>query len=167
MRTYIRQQFVEVINQHFGMPDVIAGVATGGIAMGALVAQDLGLPFAYVRSSAKGHGLQNMIEGMVEEGQTVLVIEDLVSTGKSSLDAVAALRAAGMSVKGMIAIFTYGFDVSVNSFKEANVELKTLTDYNTLIQQALQSNYISEEQVSSLAEWRDAPQVWGEGIQNT
>ena len=148
------------------MPDVIAGVATGGIAMGALVAQDLGLPFAYVRSSAKGHGLQNMIEGMVEEGQTVLVIEDLVSTGKSSLAAVDALRAAGMSVKGMIAIFTYGFDVSVQSFKEANVELKTLTDYNTLIQQALNSNYINEEQVTSLSEWREAPQIWGDKIQN-
>lgn len=166
MRTYIRQQFVDVINEHFGMPDVIAGVATGGIAMGALVAQDLGLPFAYVRSSAKGHGLQNMIEGMVEEGQTVLVIEDLVSTGKSSLAAVDALRAAGMSVKGMIAIFTYGFDVSVQSFKEANVELKTLTDYNTLIQQALNSNYINEEQVTSLSEWREAPQIWGDKIQN-
>ena len=166
MRTYIRQQFVDVINEHFGMPDVIAGVATGGIAMGVLVAQDLGLPFAYVRSSAKGHGLQNMIEGMVEEGQTVLVIEDLVSTGKSSLAAVDALRAAGMSVKGMIAIFTYGFDVSVQSFKEANVELKTLTDYNTLIQQALNSNYINEEQVTSLSEWREAPQIWGDKIQN-
>lgn len=149
------------------MPDVIAGVATGGIAMGALVAQDLGLPFAYVRSSAKGHGLQNMIEGMVEEGQTVLVIEDLVSTGKSSLAAVDALRAAGMQVKGMIAIFTYGFDVSVKSFKEANVELKTLTDYNTLIQQALNSNYINKEQVTSLSEWREAPQIWGNKIQNT
>lgn len=167
VRTYIRQQFVEVINEHFGMPDVIAGVATGGIAMGALVAQDLGLPFAYVRSSAKGHGLQNMIEGMVEEGQTVLVIEDLVSTGKSSLAAVDALRAAGMQVKGMIAIFTYGFDVSVKSFKEANVELKTLTDYNTLIQQALNSNYINKEQVTSLSEWREAPQIWGNKIQNT
>ncbi|MGB1032128.1 MAG: orotate phosphoribosyltransferase, partial [Flavobacteriales bacterium] len=125
VRTFIRQQFVDVITDNFGKPDVIAGVATGGIAIGALIAQELGLPFAYVRSEAKGHGLQNMIEGDVEPGQKVVVIEDLVSTGKSSLKAVEALREAGVTVKGMVAIFTYGFDIAQQQFEEKNVELRT------------------------------------------
>ncbi|MGB0424473.1 MAG: orotate phosphoribosyltransferase, partial [Flavobacteriales bacterium] len=138
-----------------------AGVATGGIAIGALIAQELGLPFAYVRSEAKGHGLQNMIEGDVEPGQKVVVIEDLVSTGKSSLKAVEALREAGVTVKGMVAIFTYGFDIAQQQFEEKNVELRTLTNYNTMIQQALQQNYINAEQAESLSQWRVNPQIWG------
>ena len=161
VRTFIRQQFVEVITDNFGKPDVIAGVATGGIAIGALIAQELGLPFAYVRSEAKGHGLQNMIEGDIESGQNVVVIEDLVSTGKSSLKAVDALREAGVSVKGMVAIFTYGFDIAQEQFESKNVELRTLTNYKTLIQQALQQNYVNDEQAESLSEWRNSPQTWG------
>ena len=110
IRTYIRQQYVNVINEQFGKPDVIAGVATGGIAQGALIAQDMGLPFVYVRSEAKKHGLTNMVEGVVEKDQSVVVIEDLISTGGSSIKAVDALREKGCNVKGMVAIFTYGFD---------------------------------------------------------
>src|SRR3954464_5375190 len=126
IRTYIRQHFVEVINEHFPKPEVVAGVATGGIAIGALVAQELGVPFVYVRSEAKKHGLTNMIEGEVQSGQSVIVIEDLISTGGSSLKAVEALRAAGCNVKGMVAIFTYGFDEAVENFKRNNCMVKTL-----------------------------------------
>ncbi len=118
VRTYIRQQFVNVINEQFGKPDVIAGVATGGIAHGALVAQEMGLPFVYIRSEAKKHGMSNMIEGVVEKGQSVVIIEDLISTGGSSLKALEALRAAGCDVKGMAAIFTYGFKVASDNFKK-------------------------------------------------
>ncbi|NQX92376.1 MAG: orotate phosphoribosyltransferase [Flavobacteriales bacterium] len=164
VRTYLRQQFTEVITETYSKPDVIVGVATGGIAMGALIAQEMGLPFAYVRSSAKGHGLQNMIEGVVEEGQSVVVIEDLVSTGKSSLNAVEALRERNVTIKGMVAIFTYGFDVARSNFEEAGVELTTLTNYNTLIQQALQSSFITEEQAKSLEQWRENPAEWGDKI---
>lgn len=162
VRTYIRQQFVEVINDKFGKPDVIVGVATGGIALGALVAQDLGLPFAYVRSEAKGHGLQNRVEGVIEPGQNVVVIEDLVSTGKSSLSAVDALREQGVAVKGMVAIFTYGFPVADANFQKANCILHTLTDYNTLLKQALDQDYIGAEQSKNIAEWRKDPQAWSQ-----
>jgi orotate phosphoribosyltransferase len=162
VRTYIRQQFVEIINDKFGKPDVIVGVATGGIALGALVAQDLGLPFAYVRSEAKGHGLQNRIEGVIEPGQNVVVIEDLVSTGKSSLDAVEVLREQGISVKGMVAIFTYGFPVAKANFKNANCTLYTLTDYNTLLKQALDQDYIGTDQLENISEWRKDPQAWSQ-----
>ena len=161
VRTYIRQEFVNTINEQFGKPDVIVGVATGGIAVGALVAQDLGLPFAYVRSSSKGHGLQNRIEGVVESGQNIAVIEDLVSTGGSSLSAVEVLREADLNVKGMVAIFTYGFDVARKNFEEANVTLHTLTDYETLIKQALNSEYINEKQIDLLRQWRENPSEWG------
>jgi len=161
VRTHIRQEFVEQINDQFGKPDVIVGVATGGIAIGALVAQDMGIPFAYVRSSAKGHGLQNMIEGVIENGQNVVVVEDLVSTGKSSLDAVRALEASGAKVKGMVAIFSYGFDVAKENFTQAGVQLATLTDYETLVKQALNSGFISEKQVDLLRNWRENPSEWG------
>ncbi len=161
VRTHIRQEFVEKINEQFGRPDVIVGVATGGIAIGALVAQDMGLPFAYVRSSAKGHGLQNLIEGVIENGQNVVVIEDLVSTGKSSLDAVKALEAAGAKIKGMVAIFSYGFDVARDNFANAGVQLATLTDYETLVKQALNSGFINEKQVDLLRNWRENPSEWG------
>ena len=162
VRTYIRQEFSNIIVDQYGKPDVIVGVATGGIAIGALVAQDLGLPFAYVRSSAKGHGLQNMIEGVIEEGQSVVVVEDLVSTGKSSLTAVEALRAAGAVVKGMVAIFTYGFDIAREQFTEAGVPLSVLTDYETLMKQALKSGYVTDKQIELLRSWRDNPSVWGQ-----
>jgi orotate phosphoribosyltransferase len=164
IRTYIRQQFVETINTHFAKPDVIAGVATGGIAQGALVAQELGLPFVYVRSEAKKHGLTNMIEGDVESGQTVVVIEDLISTGGSSLKAVNALREKGCNVKGMVAIFTYGFDEAIKNFDEAKCTLKTLSNYSTLIDTAVNKNYINEGSVANLNEWRNNPAEWGKAI---
>lgn len=161
VRTYIRQQFVNAINENFARPDVIAGVATGGIAQGALVAQELGLPFVYVRSEAKKHGMTNMIEGVVEKGQSVVVIEDLISTGGSSLKAVEALRAAGCEVKGMVAIFTYDFQTAEDNFKAAKCNLLTLSNYDTLIRQALQSRYITENDLASLKEWRINPSDWG------
>lgn len=161
IRTYIRQQFVEIIREEFGTPDVIAGVATGAIAQGVLVAQYLGLPFVYVRSAPKEHGLSNLIEGVVEKGQSVVVIEDLISTGGSSLKAVEALRDAGCDVKGMAAIFTYGFPKAAESFEKANCKLVTLSDYNSLLQQACESNFIKEEDLAHLSEWREAPDKWG------
>jgi orotate phosphoribosyltransferase len=161
VRTYIRQEFVNAILDKFGKPDVIAGVATGGIAQGALVAQEMGLPFVYVRSEAKKHGLTNMIEGIVEKGQSVVVIEDLISTGGSSLKAVEALREAGCDVKGMAAIFTYGFDTAVSNFKKAKCELVTLSNYDTMISQALASEYITEKDLESLKAWRANPAEWG------
>lgn len=162
IRTFIRQQFVDSITDKFGNPEAIVGVATGGIALGALVAQDMGIPFAYVRSSPKEHGLGNLIEGVVESGQSVVVIEDLVSTGKSSLKAVAALREAKCTVKGMAAIFTYGFDIARDAFREADCPLVTLTDYPTLIKQALDSSYITENDLESLEQWRKDPAKWGQ-----
>jgi orotate phosphoribosyltransferase len=166
VRTFIRQQFVEQLMQHFGKPDLIAGVATGGIAQGALVAQELGLPFAYVRSEKKSHGMQNQIEGVVESGQSVIVIEDLVSTGKSSLLAVDALREAGAIVKGMLAIFTYQLPVAAESFKAKECPLHTLTNYETLIYKAIEEKYISEEDQQSLMEWRKDPQAWSDRVES-
>lgn len=162
IRTFIRQELVNKISEAFGKPEVIVGVATGGIAQGALVAQELGVAFAYVRPASKTHGMQNRIEGVVEPGQSVVVIEDLISTGSSSLSAVQALREAGCEIKGMASIFTYGFDISVNQFKAANCPLITLTDYNTLITQALESNYISVDDLESLRDWRQNPAEWGQ-----
>jgi orotate phosphoribosyltransferase len=161
IRTYIRQEFVKLINEEFGTVDVIAGVATGAIAIGALVAQDLGLPFAYVRSEKKSHGLTNMIEGVVESGQSVVVIEDLISTGKSSLNAVQALRDAGCNVKGMVAIFTYGLSDAEESFKAASCTLHTLTSYDFLVKKALEQNYIKDSDMQSLIQWRENPKGWG------
>jgi orotate phosphoribosyltransferase len=160
VRTFIRQQFIQSILERFGKPNVIAGVATGGIAHGALVAQDMGLPFVYVRSEAKKHGLTNLIEGVVEPGQSVVVVEDLISTGGSSLKAVDALREAGCEVKGMAAIFTYGFKTATDNFKKANCNLVTLCDYSSLIKQALKSNYIQEKELKSLENWRENPSEW-------
>jgi orotate phosphoribosyltransferase len=162
VRTYIRQQFVHVINHEFGRPDMIAGVATGGIAHGALVAHDLGLPFIYVRSSAKEHGMKNMVEGDLTVGRSVVVVEDLVSTGKSSLNAVQALREAGCEVKGMVSIFNYGFDEARKAFEESRVKLVSLTDYPILLDQALHSSYITEKDVASLNEWRKDPANWNQ-----
>jgi orotate phosphoribosyltransferase len=167
VRTYLRQQFAEVIAREFGKPDMIAGVATGGIAMGVLVAQELGLPFCYVRAEAKGHGLGNRIEGVVEKGQTCVVIEDLISTGKSSLSAVDALREAGAEVKGMTAIFTYDFESAGRKFKDANVKLFTLSDYHQLLKQAAKAGYIEDAHMETLAEWRKDPEAWSRSFSET
>jgi len=160
IRTFIRQAYAEVILEKYGKPDFIAGVATGGIAQGALVAQELGIPFVYVRSTAKGHGLGNQIEGDFEAGQKVVVIEDLISTGGSSLQAVEALRNAGCEVKGLVAIFTYDFAVAKENFEKAHCPYETLTNYDFLIEQAIHQEYINESDLESLKEWRNNPSTW-------
>lgn len=161
VRTFIRQQFVHIINSEFGRPDMIAGVATGGIAHGALVAHDLGLPFIYVRSGAKDHGMKNQVEGDLTVGRSVVVVEDLVSTGQSSLNAVQALREEGCDVKGMVSIFTYGFDEAAKAFAKAKVHLHSLTNYSVLVDQALRDEYITEKDLLPLNEWRKDPANWG------
>ncbi len=160
IRTFIRQQFVDIIHEEYPSVDMIAGVATGAIALGVLVAQELGLPFVYVRSSEKKHGLENKIEGHYESGKSVVVIEDLVSTGKSSLQAVDALRSAGLEVKGMLAIFSYNLQKATNNFKDSKCKLHTLADYDLLIQQAIENNYISENDLKPLIKWRKDPEAW-------
>ena len=160
IRTFIRQQFVDIITDLYGSVDLIAGVATGAIAHGVLVAHELGLPFVYVRSSEKKHGLENKIEGYFQSGQSVVVIEDLISTGKSSLNAVEALRTGGCKVKGMLAIFSYNLDSAAENFKNAKCQLNTLADYNELINQAVEKNYISDKDLKSLNKWRDNPETW-------
>ena len=160
IRTFLRQQFVEIITEKFGNIDLVAGVATGAIAHGVLVAQEMGLPFVYVRSSEKKHGLENKIEGHYEPGQSVIVIEDLVSTGKSSLNAVEALRDAGCDVKGMVAIFSYNLQQALDNFNQAKCMLYTLSDYDELIKQAIEGNYISENNLKSLINWRKDPENW-------
>ena len=162
VRTFIREGFVKMCLDKFGKPDVIAGVATGGIPQGALVAQELGLPFVYVRSEKKSHGMNNQIEGVINSGQSVVIIEDLVSTGKSSLNAVEALREKGAIIKGMLAIFTYGMDVAAENFKNNKCDLFTLTNYNALIQKAAEENYIRENDLASLLEWKNNPQAWSD-----
>lgn len=161
VRTFIRQQLSKAITDHFELPDVIAGVATGGIAHGALVAQELGLPFVYIRSASKGHGMENLIEGKVEQGQTVVVVEDLISTGQSSLKAVNALREAGCIVKGLVSIFDYGFDVASNNFRNEKCPYFSLSDYDSLLDQALKSEYISNDELEPLRTWRSNPESWG------
>ncbi len=160
IRTYIRQKFSEVIHEEFGSVDMISGVATAGIPQGVLVAQDLGLPFTYVRSSAKGHGRQNLIEGDVVDGQRVVVIEDLVSTGKSSLDAVQALRDAGCNVVGLLSIFTYNLPVAEENFREAKCRLISLSNYEALISYALEHQFISASEIETLRQWRLDPENW-------
>ena len=160
VRTFIRQSYAEIILEHYGKPDIIAGVATGGIAQGALVAQELGIPFIYVRSEAKSHGMGNQVEGYYEEGQKVVVIEDLLSTGGSSLKAVEALREAKLDVKGLVAIFTYGFDIAHENFANAECPYVTLTDYDIMLENALSSNLISKNDLNSLKEWKKAPKEW-------
>lgn len=160
IRNYVRETMGKQIEKQYGKPNAIAGVATGAIGIGMLVAEYLGLPFIYVRPDAKGHGRKNQIEGFIEKGQNVVVVEDLISTGKSSLNAVKALRDAGINVKGMIAIFTYGFDVAAKNFEDANVKLQTLGDYETLLEQALDTNYISKNQLKTLLEWNTNPSEW-------
>jgi orotate phosphoribosyltransferase len=167
VRNYIRQQLVTQINEEFGSVDVIAGVATAGIPQGVLTAQEMGLPFIYVRSSKKDHGLTNQIEGELREGQNVVVIEDLISTGKSSLNAVDAIRDAGGKVKGMAAIFTYGLPIAEKNFNEANCLLIALSNYEIMISQAIEKDYISEADKNSLLEWRKDPQFWSDNVKKT
>ena len=159
-RTYIREQLADTVVERFGKPDVIAGVATGAIAHGILVAQELGLPFVYVRPEPKKHGRKNQIEGFIESGQNVVVIEDLISTGGSSLKAVKALEEVGCTVLGMAAIFTYGFQLADDNFKEAKCDLITLSDYSSLVDQAIDTGYISDEEINALKKWREAPDKW-------
>ncbi|MFP9119213.1 orotate phosphoribosyltransferase [Flavobacterium sp. RNTU_13] len=162
IRNYIREEFSKHIEKEYGKPDVIAGVATGAIGIGMLVAEYMGLPFVYVRPEPKKHGRQNQVEGFLQKGQNVVVIEDLISTGKSSLMAVEALKEAGANVKGMVAIFTYGFDVAVENFKAANVNLHTLGNYDTLLELAVSKQYITETEQQTLKEWRVSPGTWGQ-----
>jgi orotate phosphoribosyltransferase len=166
IRNYIREEFAKNIEKQFGKPDVIAGVATGAIGIGMLVAEYMGLPFVYVRPEPKKHGRLNQVEGFLQKGQNVVVVEDLISTGNSSLLAVEALKAAGANVKGMVAIFTYGFDVSVENFKNANLDLYTLGNYDTLLEEATSKRYITEEEHDTLKEWRKSPSTWGQEVNN-
>ncbi|RAV28375.1 orotate phosphoribosyltransferase [Sinomicrobium soli] len=160
IRNFIREQMARQIEQHYGRPDVIAGVATGAIGIGVLVAEYLGLPFVYVRPEPKKHGRQNQIEGFMEYGQNVVVVEDLISTGKSSLKAVEALKANGARIKGMTAIFSYGFDVADKNFREEQVTLHTLSSYDYLLEQALDTNYIGKDELDTLKQWRNDPAGW-------
>ena len=164
MRAFIKVELARTILESFKDVDVIAGVATGAIAQGALVADELGLPFVYIRSTPKDHGLENLIEGNLKPGQNVVVVEDLISTGKSSLKAVEAVRAAGANVAGMVALFTYGFPVAEENFRKAGVKLETLSNYNAMIEAALATHYIKESDVETLQEWRKDPANWVPGI---
>lgn len=159
-RDIVKNAFADKIKELYGIPDVIAGVATGAIAHGVLVAELLKIPFVYVRSSSKQHGLTNQIEGELKAGQKVVVIEDLVSTGGSSLKAVEALQKADARVLGMLAIFSYGFDVAEENFIKANCKLDTLTDYFTLIEMAAERDYIQPEEIKTLQVWRKKPENW-------
>ena len=161
IRNYLKDEFAKNIEKQFGKPDVIAGVATGAIGIGLLVAEALALPFVYVRPEPKKHGRLNQIEGFLQKGQNVVVIEDLISTGNSSLMAVEALKAAGANVKGMAAIFSYGFQVAEENFKNANVDLYTLSNYENLLPLAVNKKYITEEEEKTLQEWRTSPSTWG------
>jgi orotate phosphoribosyltransferase len=162
VRIFLKEEIAKIVELEYGKPDVIAGVATGAIAIGILVAQELGVPFVYVRPEPKKHGRKNQIEGYLESGQNVVVIEDLISTGKSSLNAVDALKEEGAVVKGMVAIFSYGFEIASNNFKEKNVSLKTLSNYENLLEQALDSNYISDKELVTLQSWRSNPSEWNQ-----
>ena len=160
IRIFVREQIVKQIEELYGKPDVIAGVATGAIGIGMLVADMMNLPFIYVRPNSKKHGRKNQIEGQYSKSQKVVVIEDLISTGNSSLMAVDALREQELIVKGMISIFTYGFDVSYSNFKNKNVELYTLSSYDFLLEQALDIKYITDNEFKTLKEWKKNPSKW-------
>ena len=166
VRTFVRQLTVEAIEKEYGKVDAIAGVATGGIALGALVAQELGLPFIYVRSKAKAHGLGNAIEGDLSVLSNVVVIEDLISTGQSSLKAVDALREAGVEVKGLIAIFTYGLPVAQAAFEASPCKWLTLTDYPTMLDQALVEGYLNDDQRSLRDAWNSDPVAWSDAFES-
>jgi orotate phosphoribosyltransferase len=163
IRTFIKENLVKAIQNNFTEVEAIAGVATAGIPQGALIADQMNLPLIYVRSKPKGHGMENMIEGKVTPGQKVVVVEDLVSTGGSSLKAVEDLKNAGFDVLGMVAIFTYGFDIAKNNFEEAKVKLICLSDYSAMLPQALANDYIDDQTLTSLVEWRKNPASWTAG----
>ena len=160
VRSFIKLQLARIILEKYPEVDAIAGVATGAIAQGALVADELGLPFVYVRSAPKDHGLENLIEGDLRPGQKVVVVEDLISTGGSSLKAVEALRNDGCEVLGMVAIFTYGFPVAAEKFQKAKVELTTLSNYDAVLEYALKVDYISSDDIEILRAWRKSPETW-------
>ena len=165
IRNYLSENLAEIIEKEYGKPDVIAGVATGAIAIGVLVAQELNVPFIYVRPEPKQHGRKNQIEGLLEKNKNIVVVEDLISTGKSSLNAVKALKEVeGTNVKGMVAIFSYGFDIATKNFEKAGVNLNTLSDYEHLLEQSLDSNYISENELETLQQWRTNPSEWKQTI---
>ena len=162
IRTYLRENLANIIEQEYGKPDVIAGVATGAIAIGVLVAQYLNVPFIYVRPEPKKHGRKNQVEGLLEKNKNVVVVEDLISTGKSSLNAVKALKEEGANVKGMVAIFSYGFKTAAENFEKADVKLNVLSDYDHLLEQSLDSNYISQKELRTLQQWRENPSKWNQ-----
>ena len=163
VRSFIKVELARVIVENFGNANAIAGVATGAIAQGALVADTLALPYVYVRSSPKGHGLENLIEGNLKPGQKVVVIEDLISTGGSSLKAVEAIRNAGCDVVGMVAIFSYDFPIAAERFKKAGVKVIALSNYNAMLEAALAIDYIKESDIETLKEWRQDPENWVPG----
>ena len=160
IRNFIKHELAKNIENLYGKPDVIAGVATGAIGIGALVADEMGLPFVYVRPEAKKHGRQNQIEGKLEKGQNVVVVEDLISTGKSSLNAVNVLKKESVNVMGMVAIFTYGFEISEKTFLKNNIELRTLGNYSYLLEQALNTGFINEIELKTLSNWNKNPSEW-------
>lgn len=160
LRTFVKVELTRTILENFPEAEAVAGVATGAIAQGALVADALGLPFAYVRSKAKDHGMANLIEGELQPGTKVVVVEDLISTGGSSLKAVDAIRSNGCTVIGMVASYTYGFDVAKQAFEQAGVELITLTDYESVVAEALKTGYIQPSDVQLLHDWRKDPAHW-------
>lgn len=160
LRSYVKLELTHAVLEHFAEAEVVAGVATGAIPQGALVADALGLPFVYVRSKAKDHGMGNLIEGELRPGAKVVVVEDLISTGGSSLKAVEAIRRAGGEVTGMVASYTYGFPVAKKAFEDAGVKLVTLTDYEHVVAEALETGYISENDIELLNEWRKDPANW-------
>jgi orotate phosphoribosyltransferase len=166
IRTHIRQKLTSLIQDEFGPIACVAGVATAGIPQGVLVAQEMGLPFVYVRAKPKDHGTGNLIEGDIFPGQRVVVVEDLISTGKSSLQAVAALRDAGCDVAGLVAIFSYGFEAAAENFKKAKCRFVTLSNYNALIKYAQEKQYIADSDVNLLKQWRENPAEWGQTLQN-
>lgn len=160
IRTFIKTEICRLIMENFGMPEVIAGVATGAIAQGALVADMLGVPYVYVRSAPKDHGLENLIEGNINPGQKVIIIEDLISTGKSSLKAAEAIRMAGGQVMGMVAMFTYGFPIAEQAFKDAHIKLMTLSNYQAMLEVALKTGFIADKDITTLQQWRQDPENW-------
>lgn len=162
VRVFLKSEMAKIVEEKYGKPDVIAGVATGAIAVGVLVAQELGVPFIYVRPEPKQHGRKNQIEGYLESGKNVVVIEDLISTGKSSLNAVEAIKEHGAVVKGMVAIFSYEFDIAQENFAKSNVGLTTLSSYSHLLEQAIDSQYISEKELQTLQNWRRNPSEWNQ-----
>ena len=162
IRDFIRQELAKAVKENFDNANLVVGVATAGIPQGVLVAQELDLPFAYVRSSAKTHGMTNRIEGLVQQGQTAIVVEDLVSTGKSSLAAVEALRNAGIQIAGMISVFTYDLPIAEKNFEKANCRLISLSDYPHLMKVALSNNFVDNAMLKSLYAWREDPKKWSE-----